>query len=315
MGPYNITQVDVPGLLSMYQGAQDRRLNQLLMQRKMALEDRDLQRQTSVLAAYSKLRDPNQAKGGDSPPAASAPSTSPMLQPFTPPPSPSAPDYPGIDRNRPMGSPLSPAGFPAAPAQPMPDAGLAPTSPAAPAAPAAPSAPAPASWVEANRDLVDNLLTIDPKAAFDLKTQLQGMDDTQIKKADRVAGLFAKVGEHLMSFSTPQAQKAELLRIKPDLVASGIPSDMIDNFQPTPASVQWLIVHGMDLDKVIAREKDDRQQTETERHNRADEDIGRASVGVKSGALDLARTREGRLAAGKAGSGERDSLIESLIAK
>jgi hypothetical protein len=40
MAGYDITPIDVPGILSAYTGAQDRRLNQMLIKRKMDMEDR-----------------------------------------------------------------------------------------------------------------------------------------------------------------------------------------------------------------------------------------------------------------------------------
>lgn len=317
-GPYNITQVDVPGLIGAYQNAQDRRVNQMLLQRKMALEDRQIAKETALTSAYAKIRPPGSAqpKGGDpastggglAAPYASAPSATPPTPGITSAYAP-APVTDGIDRNRPVGSPFSPATIPA-------PVGAAPAATAVAPAPAPAPTPVPQTWVDSNKDLLDSLMTVDPQKAFEMRTQLAGLDDAQIKKAQGYSEMLAKAAEHLTSFSTPEARRAELTRITPDLVASGIPPAQIAGADLSDKGLQWMLVHGMDLDKIIAREKDDRTFAETQRHNRADEALGASANEVRRGALDLAGRRENRVAAkGDAGSGDRSALVESLIAK
>lgn len=59
--PYGITEVDVPGLLGVYQGAQDRRYQRMLEARRMAMEDRQIEREGKMADAWDKFLTP---KGG-----------------------------------------------------------------------------------------------------------------------------------------------------------------------------------------------------------------------------------------------------------
>lgn len=325
-GPYNITQVDVPGLLGAYQNQQDRRVNQMLLQRKMAAEDRQIAKETALTAAYSKIRPPGstQQRGGDpastggglAAPYASAPSATPSAPGISSAYAVPAPVADGIDRNRPVGSPLSPAVIPDPMGGDPAATAMAPASTAT-----APVAPAPQTWVDSNKDLLDSLMTVDAPAAFAMRTQLQGLDDAQIKKAKGFADTLATVGEHLSSFRTPQARAAELQRIKPQLLAEGIPEDKIAGADLSDAGIQWMVVHGMDIDKIIAREKDDRSFAETERHNRATESSAAGNLEVRRGALGLAKGREGRIASGIGKKGgdvaglSNDALLGSLLGR
>lgn len=55
MGPYNITQVDVPGILGAYQNAQQARFQQMMAERQMAREDAQLDRETKTRATLAKV--------------------------------------------------------------------------------------------------------------------------------------------------------------------------------------------------------------------------------------------------------------------
>lgn len=303
-GPFGIEQVDVPSLLSVYSGAQDRRVNQMLLQRKLALEDRQLAQQETISKAYRNLQPPGQAKGGgQSAPAgglANAYAPTPVAAPAT-----AAPPA-SFGRGTPTGSPLSPAGF-----QPDPIATALPQ-----ASPQQPMQP-PQGWYEANKGVVDSLLTVAPQQAFELMGQLQGLDNGQLKRAAASAETMAGVAEHLHSFPEGPARQAEIQRITPDLVASGVPIDKIQGVDTSDKGLQWLFIHGNDLKTVIAREKDERQDAETARHNRATETtaagnlaVNQGALGVKQGALGLARTKEGRIAA-KATNGDVGGLSTS----
>lgn len=70
MGPYNITQVDVPGILGVYQGAQQARAQQMMAQRQMArqeaADDRDIKRTSALAKVFAP-------KGGDPASSGAAP--------------------------------------------------------------------------------------------------------------------------------------------------------------------------------------------------------------------------------------------------
>lgn len=283
--PFGIEQVDVPGILGVYQGAQDRRVNQMLLQRKMAAEDRAIENQETISNIYKNLRDPSSAKGGgQSTPAgglasAYAPSS----------PAPAATPPASFNPSMPTGSPLSPATFPQ---------GAPQTSPAlAPAQATAPAQTPPPGWYEANKPVVDQLMSVAPEKAFELMNQLKGMDDTQLKHIEVQAQTMAHVGEHLHSFPEGTARQAEVQRITPDLVASGIPLQKIQQVDTSDKGLQWLVVQGTDLTKLWAHEKDERDAVETERSHRANEATAAGNLGVREGALSLARGREKRVGA------------------
>lgn len=280
--PFNITQVDVPGLIAGYQNQQDRRVNQMLLQRKIALEDRELERQEKTAGIMAQFRSPQQGGGGRTSPAGG------MSAAYAPPAA-AAPVSAG-PASIPQGSPLSPAASQSV-AQ-------------APAQPAAPLPAPPQTWLAANEDMLSQLQTVDAAAAFDMRAKLQGLDDAHLKHAQAITQTMAQAAEHLSSFPTPQARAAELQRITPDLVASGIPQEAIARADLSDQGIQWQIVHGMDLEHIIAREKEERTFAETQRHNMATErtaagnlEVARGGLGVRQGALGLARSREGRVAA------------------
>ena len=101
---------------------------------------------------------------------------------------------------------------------------------------------------------------------------------------------------------------AELQRIAPALIAQGVTPEEINGFELTPQNLQWAQMEGMDLDKIIAREREDRQFAETQRHNRATEGNAAAGIEVRRGALNLAQKREGRIGSGGGGGSSNDDL-------
>lgn len=83
--PYGIEQFDAGAAINAYGAAQDRRVNQMLLQRKIAHEDRTLKREETMASIYSKLQPP--AKGGDpsAPTGGMAAAYAPPAQPAAPP--------------------------------------------------------------------------------------------------------------------------------------------------------------------------------------------------------------------------------------
>src|ERR1700748_2203320 len=77
--PYDMTQVDVPGILAGYTNARSQRVQQMLQQDELERQNAQLDRETKLHAAYARFRFPG-ADGGmssaasayDAPPATSA---------------------------------------------------------------------------------------------------------------------------------------------------------------------------------------------------------------------------------------------------
>lgn len=300
MNPYGIEQVNVPGLLSVYEYAKDRRMNEMLMQRKIEREDKEAERLERIQQAYARIKKPGvatayeQPKGGD--PASGGVASVP-----TPDATPSIADP--YRRNTPTGSPLDPMTYPDAPVSVEPVAKAAP-----------PVAEPPANWVAANQDVIDSLMAVDYKEAFQLQQQLQGMDDAQIKKAQAINAEMAKIGQHLTSFATVPQRQAELARIAPELQAMGIPQEAIQGFDVSDKNLQFQVVRGMDFDKLIKRVDDERQFRADEEYRRRSLGLQERGLGVREGALDLARKREGRVASGRgSGGGGGNTDLDYLI--
>ena len=296
---------DVGGVLNAYTAGQQHRTQQMLLQRQIAREDKQQERDDAIRSVYARIQRP-QPKGGDQP--AAAPVTPSITAPYSAP----AVETPRtgvegrpIDRNYPQGSPLSADVFkpPVLAQQPTVAEQPAQRQPH----PAFTAEPHP-SWLASNESLINEMMTLDPKEAFGLREQLSKLDDHALEKTAQRNAAIAKAAMHLSSFGSPQAQQAELQRISPFLIEQGVKPEEIQNFELTPQNLQWVQMEGMDLDKIIAREREDRNFAETQRHNRATEATAAAGVEVRRGALGLAQKREGRIGSGGGGGSSNDDL-------
>jgi hypothetical protein len=274
MNPCGITQVDVPGILSVYDGARQRRTEQMLMERKIAAEDKAIARQDKLLGIYSRIQRP--AKGGD--PVSSQGVAGAYAQP------PAA--APAPDASVPMGSPLVPSPAPTA----------ASTTPSAPAAAPVAAAP-PQSWMDANADIVSELLAVDPAEAFKLSDHLSKMDEVAVKAAKENNKTIGSVAMHLMSLP-PEARPAELQRMAPQLAQIGVDAGMLSRADLSDQGLQGYIAQALDVEKIIEQQNKDRSHAleqerfgETRRHNRVSEGQGAARLGVAQGNLSLSRER------------------------
>lgn len=291
---------DMGGILNAYTAGQQHRTQQMLLQRQIKREDQQIARDDAIRSVYARIQRP-QSKGGD--PTAAAPSiTAPYSAPAVETPRTGVEGRP-IDQGYPQGSPLSPEPFK------QPTVAEQPTRQPHPSFTADPHP----SWLASNEDLVNQMMALDPKEAFGLRETLSKLDDQQLEKIATRNAAVAKAAMHLSSFGSPQAQAAELQRIAPALIAQGVTPEEINGFELTPQNLQWLQMEGMDLDKIIAREREDRQFAETQRHNRATEATAAAGVEVRRGALGLAQKREGRIGSGGGGGGSSNDDLNYLI--
>jgi hypothetical protein len=287
---------DMGGILNAYTAGRQARTQQMLLQRQIAREDKQQERDDAIRSVYARIQRP-QSKGGD--PTAAAPSiTAPYSAPAVETPRTGVEGRP-IDQGYPQGSPLSPEPF----KQPVVAEQPAQRQPH----PSFTAEPHP-SWLASNESLINEMMTLDPKEAFGLREQLSKLDDHALEKTAQRNAAIAKAAMHLSSFGSPQAQQAELQRISPFLIEQGVKPEEIQNFELTPQNLQWVQMEGMDLDKIIAREREDRNFAETSRHNRVTEGNAAAGIEVRRGALGLAQKREGRIGSGGGGGSSNDDL-------
>lgn len=276
--PYGIEQVDVPGILGVYQGAQDRRVNQMLMQRKIAAEDRAVEQQHTISSIWKNYADPT--KGGD--PSSSAGAASPLAAPYAGSAAAPAAPSPALTTAVPP-SPISSAYAVSAPVAPEPDNPDPPGATAAPAAAAAgiPNLPPPnpasitpadKSFVEANDAGIRQLLGLNPEQGMAMLKFAQGLDsDRRAKIVDAQDAIHtAAVG--LMDI--PYAQrKAALLAQGPELLAAhpGLTPQLIQNFDPTDQNIHSAIGQSVGIKGMMDYAEKTATQAETHRHNVADE--------------------------------------------
>lgn len=276
--PFGITQVDVPGLIGIYQGAQDRRVNQMLLQRKIALEDRNLERAQKISDLWASAQDPY-AKGGGQP------SRGGVSGAYAP--APAAPAAPAASPAAAAPAPASGLTLPyletpatASPAVPV-------TSPTAPAAPAgAPPSPAsglppvdPATvthedqtYVSANADRLHQMMGIDPKQGMAFLKFAQGMDAdhrAQIVDGQKAVASLAQTASQL-----PYEQRRAFIQQNAQALAQahpGVSPDMISSFDPTDLNISRVVNESIGVQAVMEQAAKTATATEAHRHNVADE--------------------------------------------
>jgi hypothetical protein len=332
MAGYDITPIDVPGILSAYTGAQDRRVNQMLMKRKMDMEDRavSLQNQKMDLAAKAFGLQPGgggqpSTSGGLAAPYASPPAASPVTAPAaslaTPYAAPSSvPSVATIDRNRPTGSPLSPMTFPdqtITPAYPV----VAPQTLVDPAA-----LPPRTDGLKLNQDALRQLYVLDPDMAKGLQDMAFNADKKQFEAMARNGEVMATAAYDIKRLP-PERRRAEVAALVPYLIQNGVPADLLtpqslDQMDLSDAGLDRLITTGRKLGDVIKDDQENTKFAETIRHNKATEGVASGNLAVREGALGLAKGREGRIASGGGKSGgsntsgmSNDAILGNLLGR
>lgn len=277
--PFGIEQVDVPGILGVYQGAQDRRVNQMLLQRKMAMEDREIAKHDTISAIWKNYQTPSQSKGGDpsSPAPAATPlpapvaalaagsTASPLAAPYA---TPSVPlsDIPGVIAGVGKTGASLDAPTPAASgAAPSPMGNLPPVNPAS-------VTPDDQSFVQANEQGIRQLMGLDPEQGMQFLKFAQGLDKDRRDKIVDAQDAIHTVAAALQNVPYPQ-RKVALLAQAPDLLAAhpGLTPQLIQNFDPTDQNIQVAIGQAIGVKGIMDHAEKTAGMAETHRHNVADE--------------------------------------------
>lgn len=301
--PYNITEVNVPGILSAYQDRQNQRLQQLLVQRKIAAEDRAIEKESALAKAYGSIRLPGMSKGAE---AKGGDQASGVGGAYAPPASTDTGDL-----SSGVSLAYAPKVTPEMQAMADEEYGAAPAAPQAEQPPQL--TPQDQTWLQANGDVVQQVMGLDPVAGLQLYKQFQTMDETKLKQvADAQEAL---VGVAYSLRSLPYAQRrAALAQAAPQLMRQhpGMSADIIQNFDPTDQNLDMFAGQALGVKGMVEHNMDERKFEETQRHNRASEANAAAGLGIRQGALDLARKREGRIGAGGgAGGGGISGMSDS----
>lgn len=295
--PYNITEVNVPGILSAYQDRQNQRLQQLLIQRKIAAEDRAIEKEGALAKAYGSIRLPGMSKGAD---AKGGDQASGVGGAYTPPASTGTGDLSGG-----VSLAYAPKVTPEMQAMADKEYGPAPT----PQAEQPPQlTPQDQTWLQANGDVVQQVMGLDPISGLQLYKQFQTMDETKLKQVSDAQE--ALVGVAYSQRNKPyQERRAALMRMAPQLMRQhpGLSLEMLQQFDPSDENLDAFAGQSLGVKGMIDNIMKERLFEETQRHNRASEANAAAGLGIRQGALDLARKREGRVGAGTPAGGSNIS--------
>ena len=214
MNPYGIEQVDVPGLLAVYQGAQDRRAQQMLMKRQQeAAEkqaDRD-QRFGEILAkgmgaAYGS---PQAPQGG-------------------------------------MGGVYGGGSLVATPEQMSQQSSL--EAEFAGRAPVYAQDSRPTNF-QLSPETMAQLIALDPKQATEIIGAFKGMNEAQHAASQQVNETLGRTAQYLLG--VPEAERAaEIQRIAPELMRHGINEQQITQFAPTDRNLQYMVAQARDIEKL-----------------------------------------------------------------
>lgn len=290
----NANRLNLPAIMEGAAVAKQRRLQEMMLNRQIEKEDREAERENKLLGIYAKIRQPGSqtsAKGGD--PASSSVGGG-VQQAMVGAPSP--------DMSVPSGSPLSPERAPA---------------PAAPGMGGPAPAPDPVvvqSWMEANKDVINELMLVAPDKAFAMSEQLSKLDDTQFKRVKDLNEVRGSVAMHLQSFP-PQRRQGELARMMPQLAQMGITPQVVQQElgDLSDEALQAPVALSMDVEKILAQQDKDRAFAETQRHNRASEANAAGNLNIRREALNVARDREKRVAAGKGAGDLSNATTDALL--
>lgn len=213
------SRVSAPGLIGVYEQGQDRRINQMLMQRKIAADDRQQENEIKKQGILAKLYQPK--GGGQSSAGGAAPPNSTAASPLTAP-------YAGSTAPTSMADAFNSPGPGLAPQEgnAMPSA-MAPQAPQAPQSLVDPgSLPPRTDGVELNQDALRELYALDPQMAMNLQNSTFNANKQQLAEKQRVGGVIANAANYLRDI--PEGERpAELQKIIPILRNQGIPESSL----------------------------------------------------------------------------------------
>jgi hypothetical protein len=215
--PYGIEQIDVAGALTAMEAARSNRIRSMLIQRQIEHEDRALEQQRGVAAAFQRYT------GGEGS-APSQPSASPSVAP---------PAAEGV------------------PPPVMPDAAAA-TVPAALTAPQAQPDP-----LAGNREaLFTSLVAIDPQQATQIMTAMHAMDEDTFTRTTRRNTAMAQEAYNLLRRPESE-WAAAFQESAPFLLEHGVSRQQLAGFRLTRDNLMDVITHARDIEKIAEEARPD----------------------------------------------------------
>lgn len=297
--PYGITQVDVPGLLSMHQQMQASRLEQLYKRQTFELEHRKAEREDKREGLLARVFMGGQGEKTSEAPSAvaqapveTAPVTAPQQATINP------------EDERAMREALGDDGY-AKWAQTHGVGGVIEMPEGVTLPPIDQDLPPRTDGVTINQQALRELAASDPQAASQIQTFIYNSDKQGLERAAARGEAMAVAATNLGKVP-PDQRAAAFEKWKPFLIERGyLPSqlarpDLSDN------GLARYLAQGRKIESIISSNKDERdfaaQQAERTMDNvRAD------------AALGIARNRESRIGAGKAGDDMSGASTDALL--
>lgn len=177
---------DMGAVLNAYTAGRQNRQQQMLLQRQIAREDKQIEREDKLRELYGRIKRP-EMKGGD--PSTTAPAGG-IASPYMPPPDArptiDLPDVGAVPLGQPPAQPSGPQTVPSA-IQGHPEFTL--------------HDQVPQGWMEANRDIFNEALAIDPQTAFSLADYFEKLDAPQRARVKERTDL---IGQLALAADTPE---------------------------------------------------------------------------------------------------------------
>lgn len=215
MNPYGITQVDIPGILNVYESAKSNRLREMMAQRQMTREDREEERRVKRESIMSRIY--QQPGGGGQ--ASTAPS-------------PTGGGFEARTNEEPMPAPSG------APAQLVNPTQLPPRT----------------DGLRINPQALEELYALDPEEAMKVQTAVYNFDKTRLEGLRKNGEQIQTVAYHLSQIP-PEQRQAELQAALPVLQQMGIDPSMLANADLSDAGLQRYMNFGRSIEKLISEDQ------------------------------------------------------------
>lgn len=213
MNPYGIQQVDVPGLLSVYQGARQARAQEMLAKKQQEAAERQADREQKFSGILAKWTQGGGVGGA----------------------------FGGANQNAPAGMPGIISGYGGGTWNVDGSVATLPER--------AGTAPQPRNNFRLSPEIMSQLIAVDVDEAAKVFQAFSQMDKAQHDASQRVNDTLGRAAQHLLTIPEDERQ-AEIQRIAPILMEQGIDEAQISQFAPTERNLQFLIAQSRDIEKL-----------------------------------------------------------------
>lgn len=306
--PYGIEQVDIPSLLGLHQQMKRQRIADLVTARELQIKEKQLDREERKTATLARIfaKGGDQASGGTGavtqPPASAAPASSVQSEPtpvtrsvadnLTPEQDAAIRQGLGDERYQEWkarnGAP--PASEPAA-VEPHPLDHHEIGQPLPPRT----------DGLSINMDALRDLYAIDPQGAAQIQKLVYDSNKQQLEQATARGEAMAVAAAALRAMPEGQRQAEFQRNWAPYLIERGWNADLLRQADLSDDGLKRYYFQGRTIEKIIDSAKDERDFRLRQENQAADNARADSGLSIRREALQLAREKEGRIAAGAPG--------------